>query len=66
MNDNTPLAADILRGAGAIAEFLGFERRAIYHAVSKGSIPTFRVGETVCARRSTLAAWIAEQERQAA
>ena len=62
MNDNSPLAADILRGAAAIADFLGFERRAVYHACSKGSLPTFRIGETVCARKSTLLAWILAQE----
>ncbi|RWO18650.1 MAG: DNA-binding protein [Mesorhizobium sp.] len=63
-NDN--LAADILRGADAIAKHLGFPRRAIYHLVSIGGLPTFRLGETVCARRSTLAKWIAEQETKAA
>lgn len=63
-NDN--LAADILRGADAIARHLGFPRRAIYHLVSKGGLPSFRLGETVCARKSTLANWIAEQERAAA
>ncbi|RUV89190.1 DNA-binding protein [Mesorhizobium sp. M1A.F.Ca.IN.020.06.1.1] len=66
MNDNHPLAADILRGAAAIADFLGFERRAVYHAVSKNSIPTFRIGEVVCARRSTLTNWIEAQEARAA
>lgn len=65
-SDNDNLAFDILRGADAIAAFLGFPRRAIYHLVSKGGLPAFRLGETICARRSTLTAWIAEQERQAA
>ncbi|UVK44830.1 excisionase family DNA-binding protein [Mesorhizobium sp. AR07] len=63
-NDN--LAADILRGADAIAQHLGFPRRAIYHLVSKGGLPSFRLGETVCARKSTLAKWISAQERAAA
>ncbi|CAH2409384.1 excisionase family DNA-binding protein [Mesorhizobium escarrei] len=65
-NDNSPLAVDILRGADAIAKHLGFPRRAIYHLVSKGGLPHFRLGETVCARKSTLSAWIEEQERAAA
>lgn len=64
--DNDNLANDILRGADAIAAFLGFPRRAIYHLVSKGALPSFRLGETVCARKSTLTAWISEQERAAA
>ncbi|MEO4000334.1 DNA-binding protein [Mesorhizobium sp. CAU 1732] len=63
-NDN--LSVDILRGADAIAAHLGFPRRAVYHAVSKGNLPHFRIGETVCARKSTLSAWISEQEQSAA
>lgn len=64
-NDNT-LAADLLRGADAIAEYVGFPRRAVYHAVAKNHLPHFRIGETVCARKSTLTAWISEQESKAA
>lgn len=63
--DNDNLAADILRGADAIAAFLGFPRRAVYHAAAKGHLPTFRLGETVCSRKSTLLAWIASQEAAA-
>ena len=66
MNDNQPIAADILRGADEIAAFLGLDRRAIYHAASRAKLPTFRVGAIICARRSTLLAWIAEQEKRAA
>lgn len=61
-NDSMPLAKDILRGAAAIAEFMGFPRRAIYHMASNGSLPVFRMGDIVCARRSTLTAWIRAQE----
>ena len=62
-NDNH-LAEDILRGAGAIAAFLGFPRRTVYHAAAKGHLPTFRIGDLVCARKSTLTAWVAEQEKK--
>lgn len=62
MNDNSPLAADVLRGADAIAEWMGFKRRTIYHLAATGALPTFRMGDIVCARKSTLAAWIAGQE----
>lgn len=65
MNDN-PLAADILQGADAIAAWTGFKRRAIYHAVACGHIPTFRMGEIICARKSTLNRWVSEQEARAA
>lgn len=63
-NDN--LAADMLRGADAIAGYLGLPRRTVYHAVAKGHLPHFRIGETVCARKSSLLTWIAEQEGAAA
>lgn len=71
-----PLADDILRGAVAIAEFLFGEsteklRYQVYHiAGSKVSpdrrLPTFKLGEAViCARKSTILAWIARQEAEA-
>ena len=66
MNDNQPIAADILRGADDIAAFLGLDKRAVYHAASRNKLPTFRLGAIICARRSTLMAWIAEQEKRAA
>ncbi|MGO4666585.1 DNA-binding protein [Bosea sp. 2RAB26] len=62
-NDN--VASDILRGADAIAAFLGLPRRAVYHAASKGSLPVFRLGECILARKTTLLAWIVEQEQVA-
>ncbi len=62
-NDN--LASDVLRGADAIAKFMGLPRRAVYHSASKGTLPVFRLGETVLARKSTLLAWIGEQEQPA-
>ncbi|QAY95110.1 hypothetical protein CWB41_04680 [Methylovirgula ligni] len=61
-NDDVPLAEDILRGAAAIAEHMGFERRVIYHLASKGALPVFRMGDIVCARKSTLLAWVKQQE----
>ncbi|WP_322884112.1 excisionase family DNA-binding protein [Sinorhizobium medicae] len=63
-NDN--LAPDMLRGADAIAQYMGLPRRSVYHAISKGHLPHFRIGETVCARKSTLTTWISEQEERAA
>lgn len=65
-SDNDNLAADILRGAEAISAFIGLPRRSVYHAVSKGHLPHFKIGEMICARRSTLVAWISEQEKAAA
>ena len=61
-NDNLSPAADLLIGAAAVAHFLGFKRRTIYHLAATGGIPTFRAGDIVCGRRSTLIAWMAGQE----
>ena len=53
------VAADLLDGADEIAEFLFGDRnkrRKVYHLASesKGNrIPIFRMGNTICARRST-------------
>lgn len=63
-NDN--IADDILKGADEIAAFIGEDRRAVYHLVKGGKIPTFRLGENIRARKSTLLAWIAAQEGVAA
>lgn len=63
--DNDNLASEILRGADQIARFMGLTRRAIYHAAANGTIPVFRMGETILARKSTLMGWIADQEQTA-
>ena len=61
------LASDILRGAPAIAEELfgsAADRWKVYNLVKHNRLPIFRMGSVVCARRSSLRDWIAEQERQ--
>ena len=63
-----PLHDDILHGAAELAEFLYGQqgrRRAIYHLIEKGQLPVFWLGSTICGRRSTLLAWIKEQEARA-
>lgn len=62
-NDN--IAGDILKGAEEIAAFLGEDARAIFYAISKGRLPHFRVGQNIRARKSSLLAWISEQEQAA-
>jgi len=52
------LSADLLVGAKAIADFTGFGARTVYHLAATGAIPTFKVGDLVCARKSTLIRWI--------
>jgi hypothetical protein len=59
------LASDLLRGADEIARFLfgdARQRRKVYHLVETSRLPHFRLGSLLCARRSVLLNWIAEQE----
>lgn len=53
---------DLLYGMAAIAAHLGITRKVAYHLHGKGEIPTFKMGDKVCARRSALARYFAEQE----
>jgi hypothetical protein len=62
----TKLSDDLLYGAERIAEFLygsKSARRKVYH--NGGSMPVFRMGSILCARKSQLIAWIDEQEQLA-
>lgn len=58
-------SADLLRGADQIAEFLfgaASERRKVYHLAETSRLPVFRLGSMLCARRSVLLEWVADQE----
>ena len=56
---------DLLYGLHAIAGHLGMTPRQAKHRALTKLIPTFKIERTVCARRSSLDAWIAEQEVKA-
>ena len=64
------LADDLLVGAAAIAEALGWRsargewnRRRVYHVASKGTLPICRVeGLGLCARKSALERFFRELE----
>ncbi len=56
MSDIVNEKPDLLYGALAIADFLGVKRGVVYHLVETGRLPHFKVGKTVCARRSKLLA----------
>jgi hypothetical protein len=68
--DRKTLAEDLLRGAAEISEFFygnasPENRKRIYHLADSGKFPAFRMGAILCARQSTLIAYIEEQERAA-
>lgn len=56
---------DLLYGLEAIGEHIGLTARQAEHLVSRGDLPTFKMGRVVCARRSTLAKHFAAQEAAA-
>ena len=55
---------DLLSGADAIAAFMGLKVRRVYHLAETERLPIFRLGATLCARRSTLLKWIEGMENQ--
>ncbi len=58
--------SDLLYGVPAIAAFLGLRTKQARHRIAAGTIPSFRIGATICARRSSLATWLEECEARAA
>lgn len=61
------LAEDLLHGAEAIACFVfgdaKYRRKIYYYATdAKLRMPTFRIGNVICARKSKLLEWIEMQE----
>ena len=58
-------ASDVLYGVAAIAGYLAWTERQVLHRHETGELPTFKMGRTVCARRSTLAKHFAAQEAAA-
>jgi hypothetical protein len=50
----TPLNEDLLTGADAIAEFLGWNVRRVYHASKQKHLPIGRAGSLLIARKSEL------------
>jgi hypothetical protein len=57
---------DILVSHKAIAIFLGLTPRQVSWWDEQGVLPTFKVGRSVCARKSTLLQWIEDQEKEQA
>lgn len=58
--ENRP--GDLLMGADAIAGYLGVTRRQVYRLVYDDIIPSFKLGGTVAARRSSLTKWMEQLE----
>ena len=64
------LGDDLLHGADAIAKFMfgdAKHRRKVYYLTGEATkgLPHFKMGSLICARKSTILNWIAEQEGRA-
>ncbi len=55
---------DLLIGGSAIAKELHTTRHRVYRLAAQGRIPFFRMGNVVCARRSTLAEFMSSEEKK--
>lgn len=53
---------DLIYGLAAIGSAIGLTARQVEHLIANGQLPSFKLGRTVCARRSTLAKHFAAQE----
>ncbi|WP_065091605.1 helix-turn-helix domain-containing protein [Rhizobium leucaenae] len=63
MNIQEAPRGDLLMGADAIADYLGVTRRQVYRLVYDQIIPSFKLGGTVAARKSSLTKWMQELEQ---
>lgn len=55
---------DLLMGADSIAAYLGVTRRQVYRLVYDDIIPSFKLGGTVAARKSSLTVWMQKLEHK--
>jgi len=65
--DGPEFSKDLLRGAAAIAVFIFGDRkhrRKVFHLWATSRAPFFKMGSMICARRSVLLKWVADEETQ--
>lgn len=56
------LSNDLLDGADAIAEFIGLDRKRVYHLCAQGQLPSFKLGGKLIARKSAILARLEKLE----
>ncbi len=61
-SQNQSLADDVLRGAEAIAQFTGDDPRRIYYLGTTGALPIFKIGDSLCMRKSRYLQMVEELE----
>ena len=53
-NNGVPLSDDLITGAPAIADYLGWKERRVYHFVRTKKLPITKIGGLLVARKSEL------------
>jgi len=66
MTINNAGVGDLLYGARPIAEHLGITERQARYLIDQGTLPAWKEGKMICARRSSLNAWMDQREAAAA
>lgn len=56
------LAGDLVVGAKSIARHLGVDARTVYYWASLNELPIFKIGASLCLRKSTMARWAKGRE----
>ncbi len=49
---------DFLHGLKAVAAYANLTPRQAKHRAAIGELPTFKIGKTVCSRRSLINTWL--------
>ena len=62
MTEVAELADDLLITAEAIGKYIGLNQRQIYNLIANSDFPAFRLGNILCARKSSIKRYIEEQE----
>jgi len=67
MTPQVTINEDLIEGAENIVAFMFGDRKsrqAVYALARKTDVPVFKMGRKLFARRSSLVAWLAEQEQR--
>ena len=67
MTPQATINDDLIEGADSINAFIfggRKSRQAVYALARKTDVPVFKMGRKLFARRSSLVAWLAEQEQR--
>lgn len=59
------MTSDLLRTLPSIADYLNTTPQTVRGFISKQGLPTFKLGKTVAARRTSIDQWLSDREAAA-